>query len=85
MCMIAGLFQRKGETVCVLRENRPMYLDDCTGLPQRDASVGIFDSGHASIWVELDVGLLLQLAHILEDGVVGKAELFQDDRHLPRV
>ncbi len=57
-------------------------VDDSAGFPERDPGVGIFDGWHAAIGVHVGVRLLLDHAEVDELGLVGEAELFEDDGDL---
>lgn len=60
-------------------------LDDCAGLPDGEAGVGVLDGGHAAVGVDGDEGLLLHDREVEKLTVVWDAQLFHDDGNLPWV
>lgn len=56
-----------------------------TDFGEGDAGVGVLDGGGAAIGVEGQVGLLLDLGEGAEFGLVGEAELFEEESDFPWV
>ena len=54
-------------------------------LSKRDARVWILDGWDASIGVEADVGLFLEVFEFPEDGLVGQVQLLEENGDFPRV
>ena len=60
-------------------------LDNGTGLPEGDASVGVLNGGCSSIDTELLVLRLLEVGEVPELVLVGETKLLHEQDNLPRV
>ena len=67
------------------RVGKGNFTVDGTRFPQCNTGIGIFDGRDTTIGVDIDEGLLLDVAKVNELGFVGQAKLFQHDSRLPGI
>jgi len=57
-------------------------FDDRTAFPEDYVGVGVFNGGHATVWVEADKWLFLHFVKSNWLDLIRDAELAEDDEHL---